>query len=92
VLRHGRESAGGGLTKGPRDDSRGGRILRPGGGGKGKRLMPFFELANSGEHVLLIPPGTLYGATLGKPEQRKPLRNAAFASLCNPLQRLSDHS
>jgi hypothetical protein len=21
----------------------------------GKRLMPFFELANSGEHVLLIP-------------------------------------
>src|SRR5215207_968855 len=40
----------------------------------------------------LIPPGTQYGATLGKPEQRKPLRNAAFASLCKPLQRLSDHS
>jgi hypothetical protein len=46
---------GGGVAQGPRDDSRGGRILRPGGGGKGKRLMPFFELANSGEHVLLIP-------------------------------------
>ena len=24
-------------------------------GGKGRRLMPFFELANSGEHVVLIP-------------------------------------
>jgi hypothetical protein len=40
----------------------------------------------------LIPPGTQYGATQGNPVQRKPLRNAGFASLCNPLQRLMDHS
>ena len=40
----------------------------------------------------LIPPGTQYGATRGNPEQRKPLRYAAFAIPCTPLQRLSDHS
>jgi hypothetical protein len=40
----------------------------------------------------LIPPGAQYGATLGNPEQRKPPRNAGFASLCTPLQRLMDHS
>jgi hypothetical protein len=40
----------------------------------------------------LIPPGAQYGATLSNPENRKPLRNAEFASLCNPLQPLSDHS
>jgi hypothetical protein len=48
-------SMGGGVAQGPGDDSRGGRILRPGGGGRGRRLMPFFELANSGENVHLIP-------------------------------------
>jgi len=40
----------------------------------------------------LIPLGTQYGATLSNPEQRKSLRYAAFATLCTPLQRLSDHS
>jgi hypothetical protein len=40
----------------------------------------------------LIPPRTQYGATRGKAEQRKPLRNAGFASSCNPLQLLMDHS
>ena len=40
----------------------------------------------------LIPPGTQYGATLSKPEQRIRPRNAGFANPCTPLQRLSDHS
>jgi hypothetical protein len=40
----------------------------------------------------LLPPGAQYGATSSNPEQRKPLRNAGFARLCTPLQRLSDHS
>jgi hypothetical protein len=40
----------------------------------------------------LIPPGTQYGATRSNPEQRKRLRYAGSANLCNPLQRLSDHS
>jgi hypothetical protein len=39
----------------------------------------------------LIPPGTQYGATQGKPQKRNRLRNAAFAIPCTPLQRLSDH-
>jgi hypothetical protein len=40
----------------------------------------------------LIPPGTQYGATLSNPQQRKPPRNGGFASLCKPLQHLTDHS
>jgi hypothetical protein len=40
----------------------------------------------------LIPPGTQYGATLGKPEKSKRLRYAEFAFLCKSLQRLTDHS
>jgi hypothetical protein len=40
----------------------------------------------------LIPPGAQYGATRCNPQQRKSSRNAGFASLCTPLQRLSDHS
>jgi hypothetical protein len=42
--------------------------------------------------TILTPLGTQYGATWGKPEQRKSLRNAGFANLSNLLQRLSDHS
>jgi hypothetical protein len=40
----------------------------------------------------LTPLGAQYGATQGKAEQREPLRNAAFASPCKPLQRVMDHS
>ena len=40
----------------------------------------------------LIPSRTQYGAMRSKLEKRKPLRNAVFAALSKPLQRLSDHS
>jgi hypothetical protein len=40
----------------------------------------------------LTPPGAQHGATLGKLEQGNPSKNAAFASLCTPVQRLMDHS
>jgi hypothetical protein len=40
----------------------------------------------------LMPLGAQYGATLSKPEKGNRLRYAAFAVLCTPLQRLSDHS
>ena len=40
----------------------------------------------------LIPPGTQYGATPGKAEKLNRLIYAAFASLCKPLQPLTDHS
>ena len=40
----------------------------------------------------LIPPGTQYGATPSNPEQSNQLGNAGFATLGNPLQRMSDHS
>jgi hypothetical protein len=42
--------------------------------------------------IILIPPGTQYGATRGNPELTKPPRNAGFAFLCTPMQRLMDHS
>ena len=40
----------------------------------------------------LTPSGTQYGATQGKPKQRKPPRYQGFATFYKPLQRLSDHS
>jgi hypothetical protein len=43
-------------------------------------------------HVLLIPPGTQYGATPSNPEQSNQLGNAGFATLGNPLQHVTDHS
>jgi hypothetical protein len=39
-----------------------------------------------------LTPGTQYGATRSNPGQRKPLKYAGFATLCNPQQRLMDHS
>src|SRR5215213_959745 len=39
-----------------------------------------------------IPPGAQYGATRSNLEQRKPPRNAGFASPFKPLQRPMDHS
>ena len=40
----------------------------------------------------LTPPRAQYGATLGKPQTRKPLRYAGFAILCKLLQHLNYHS
>jgi hypothetical protein len=40
----------------------------------------------------LIPPGTQYGATRSNEENRNRLRYAGFASLCKPLQHVTDHS
>jgi hypothetical protein len=40
----------------------------------------------------LTPPGTQYGATRSKREQRKPFRNAGFANFCKPLQRMNYHA
>jgi hypothetical protein len=40
----------------------------------------------------LTPPGTQYGATLGKAQKGNWLRNASFAIPCTSLQRLTDHS
>jgi len=40
----------------------------------------------------LTPPGTQYGATQGKLQKKKPLSNAAFATLCKSLQRPIYHS
>jgi hypothetical protein len=40
----------------------------------------------------LTPPRTQYGALRGKAEQRRWLRNAGFADLSKPLQRMNYHS
>ena len=40
----------------------------------------------------LIPPGTQYTATHSKPQHRKALRYAGFASPCKPLQSMNYHS
>jgi hypothetical protein len=36
--------------------------------------------------------GAQYGATLCKPQKRKPLRYAGFANSCRPLQHMNYHS
>jgi hypothetical protein len=40
----------------------------------------------------LIPPRTQYGATRSKAGKGNPSKHAAFASLCTPLQHMTDHS
>jgi hypothetical protein len=40
----------------------------------------------------LTPPRAQYGATLCKPEKRKPPRYVGYAILGKPLQRMTDHS
>ena len=40
----------------------------------------------------LIPPGTQYGATRGKPEKSKPHKYAAFANPGQSRQRMNYHS
>jgi hypothetical protein len=42
--------------------------------------------------TILIPPGTQYGAIRSKAEKRNQLIYAGFASPCNPLQHMTDHS
>jgi hypothetical protein len=71
---------------------------------EGQRRFSFYAVADSSNrHTLrgqsyasidttLTPPRMQYGATQGKPEQRKPTRYAAFATPCTLLQRLKDHS
>jgi hypothetical protein len=39
-----------------------------------------------------LTPRAQYCATQENPEQRKSLRYAVFATLCTPLQPLTDHS
>jgi hypothetical protein len=47
---------------------------------------------NSVTTFTLTPPGTQYGATLCKLEQRKPLGYAVSARLCKPLEHPYYHS